>query len=101
MLKMTLNRPLIVLDIEATGLNSRSDRIVEICLVKLLPDGNREVHTHRVNPGIPIPPVVRAIHGISNEDVADCPSFDDLAPQLFEIMKDFKITKEHDTAILQ
>ena len=88
MLRLTLERPLVVLDIEATGLNSRVDRIVEICLVKISPDGSRDVHTHRINPGIPIPPAVRAIHGISDEDVADCPSFDDLAPQLFKLLED-------------
>ena len=91
MLNLTLDRPLVVLDIEATGLNSRADRIVEICLVKIMPDDTREVHTHRVNPGIPIPPAAKAIHGISDEDVADSPSFDDLAPELFELLKDSDI----------
>ena len=87
MLELTLDRPLVVLDIEATGLNSRTDRIVEICLVRIEADGERKIHTHRVNPEIPIPPAARAIHGISDSDVADCPSFDELAPRLYQLLE--------------
>jgi DNA polymerase-3 subunit epsilon len=79
---LKLSRPLIFLDLEATGLNVGTDRIVEISLVKLWPDQRTEVRTDRVNPGIPIPEIVSTIHGIRNEDIASSPSFKDLAPAL-------------------
>ncbi len=81
-----LNRPLIFLDIEATGLNVASDRIVEISLVKLNPDQTREVRTERINPGMPIPAVVSKIHGIYDEHVAGLPVFKDLAPSLLRFI---------------
>ncbi len=85
---LKLQRPLVVFDLEATGLNSRLDRIVEIGLVKILPDGKQMIHTFRVNPEIPIPPEATAIHGISDRDVAECPTFDELAPKLLALLKD-------------
>lgn len=88
MITLELSRPLAVFDIEATGLNARSDRIVEICIVKIMPGGEHQVHTFRVNPEVPIPAEASAIHGIMNSDVADCPSFDQLAPKINEILAD-------------
>jgi DNA polymerase-3 subunit epsilon len=84
---LELKRPLAVFDIEATGLNSRADRIVEISIVKLMPDESQKIHTWRVNPLIPIPPEVTEIHGITDEDVADCPTFDDIAPAVHDILE--------------
>lgn len=81
-----LTKPLIFLDIEATGLSIGSDRIVEISFVKLLPDQSREVRTERVNPGIPIPDVVSRIHGIYDKDIADKPTFKELAPSLIKFI---------------
>ncbi len=83
---LSLQRPLVVLDIEATGLHSRIDRIVEICLVRLEPTGEKAIHTFRINPEVPIPPEVTEIHGISDADVADCPAFDEIAPKLLDLM---------------
>jgi DNA polymerase-3 subunit epsilon len=74
-MKLNLKRPLVFLDLEATGLNVGSDRIVEIALLKVLPNGNSESKVLRVNPTIPIPAEVSAIHGIFDKDVADCPTF--------------------------
>ena len=88
MSNLKLERPLAIFDLEATGLNARADRIVEISIVKLMPDGSHEVHTFRVNPEMPIPMESQAIHGISDADVADCPTFDSLAPKINELLAD-------------
>ncbi len=81
-----LTRPLAVIDLETTGTNVGSDRIVEICILKVYPDGKQDLKTNRINPGIPIPPEVIAIHGISDEDIKDAPSFALLAPQLSQML---------------
>lgn len=86
MLPLQLDRPLAVIDLETTGLNPRVDRIVEMAILKLMPDGRREDHVFRINPGMPIPPVVTAIHGITDADVAGKPSFADLAPKIWELL---------------
>jgi DNA polymerase-3 subunit epsilon len=84
---LSLNRPIAFIDIETTGTNIGSDRIVEISILKLLPDGVEEVHTFRVNPTIPIPAVVSAIHGIYDKDIKDSPTFKELAPKLNQILE--------------
>ena len=66
-----LERPLVVLDLETTGKRVQTDRIVEISLLKLLPDGTNQIKTRRLNPGIPIPAEATAIHGITDADVAN------------------------------
>lgn len=81
-MQLNLSRPLVFFDIEATGLNTATDRIVELCMVKVFPDGTDEVRTLRINPTIPISPEASAVNGITNEDVADCPRFIDLAEKL-------------------
>lgn len=81
-MELVLTRPLAVFDLETTGVNVATDRIVEICIVKILPDGTEQVLTHRINPGIPISRESTLIHGITDLDVKDCPSFKDLAPEL-------------------
>ena len=73
--KLNLKRPLAVFDIESTGVNPRLDRIIELSVVKVLPDGSREVKTWLVNPEIPIPHESTEIHGITDRDVASCPPF--------------------------
>ena len=85
-MKLKLTRPLAVFDLETTGVNVGSDRIVEISIIKINPDGKEEVFTRRVNPGIPIPPEVTAIHGISDEDVKNEPVFAELAPSLVQFL---------------
>lgn len=81
-MKLKLNRPLAFIDLETTGVNVGSDRIVEISVLKLLPNGEKEVKTKRINPTIPIPKDATAIHGISNEDVKDAPTFKAIAKNL-------------------
>jgi DNA polymerase-3 subunit epsilon len=87
MLKLKLDRPLAVFDIEATGVNPRTDRIVELALVRLMPNKSRTTHAFRVNPGIPIPPEATAIHGISDADVAACPPFVTLAEEILKLFE--------------
>ena len=79
---LPLERPLVVFDTETTGTNSRSDRIIEIACLKIHPDGRREDWVRRFQPGIPIPPVSTAIHGIGDADVANAPRFRDAASEL-------------------
>src|SRR5579885_1057832 len=83
---LSLNRPIAFIDLETTGTSIGSDRIVEISILKLLPDGAEESYTFRINPGMPIPAEVSAIHGIYDKDVQDCPTFKELAPKLFQIL---------------
>jgi len=85
-MQIKLTRPLIFLDIEATGLSVGSDRIVEISFYKLNPDGTTETKTERINPQIPIPAAVSKIHGIYDEDIANAPTFKDLAPALLRFI---------------
>ena len=77
--RLHLDRPLVVFDLEATGLNKRTDRIVAIALVRYEPAGTAEQVCYLLNPGIPIPEDATAIHGITDDDVRDAPSFADLA----------------------
>ncbi|HWY11882.1 MAG TPA: exonuclease domain-containing protein [Bacteroidia bacterium] len=81
-MKLNLTRPIVFFDLETTGLNIGSDRIVEVCLHKVNTDNSTETKTWRVNPQIPIPIFISKIHGIFDKDVAGCPTFKELAPQL-------------------
>ncbi|MDR2286365.1 MAG: 3'-5' exonuclease [Prevotellaceae bacterium] len=81
-MKLKLENPIVIFDLETTGLNLVTDRIVEISVIKIHPDGNEEIKTRRLNPGIPIPAEATAIHKITNEDVKDCPSFIAIAKSL-------------------
>ena len=79
-MELNLNRPLIFIDLETTGINVATDRIIEICLIKVDPDGTQETFTQRVNPTIPISQEAFEVHGISQEDVKNEPTFAELAP---------------------
>lgn len=79
---LKLNKPIVFLDLETTGVNIAIDRIVEISLLKIHMDGTEEVRTFRVNPGIAIPPEATAVHGISDADVENAPSFKELASSI-------------------
>jgi DNA polymerase-3 subunit epsilon len=81
-MKLNLENPIVVFDLETTGLNLATDRIVEISIIKVHPDGKEEVKTRRINPGIPIPAEATAIHKITDEDVKDCPTFKEIAKSL-------------------
>jgi DNA polymerase-3 subunit epsilon len=79
---LRLERPVVFIDTETTGVNPRMDRIVEIACVKVHPNGERERWVRRLDPRIPIPAAATAIHGIRNEDVAGLPTFRDVALEL-------------------
>jgi len=87
-MELKLNKPICFFDLETTGINIATDRIVEISILKVYPNGNKESHTWRVNPEMPIPPVVIAIHGITDEMVANEPTFKELAPKVQDLIKD-------------
>ena len=78
-MKLNLKNPLVFLDLETTGINVVTDRIVEIALLKIFPDGREEEKLQRINPGIPIPQQASAIHGIYDDDVKDAPRFKEVA----------------------
>lgn len=80
---MTLERPLVVFDIESTGTSPRKDRIIELAAVKLSLDGSETEKCWLLNPGVPIPPETTAIHGITDEIVKDCPRFAERAAEIF------------------
>lgn len=79
---LPLKRPLAIFDLETTGLNITKDRIVEIAVIKVNPDGSEEHFTKRVNPEIPIPEETSLIHGIYDADVKDAPTFAQIADEL-------------------
>jgi DNA polymerase-3 subunit epsilon len=81
-MQLNLKNPLVFFDLETTGINIVKDRIVEISFVKVHPNGKEESKTRRINPGMPIPPESTLIHGISDEDVKDCPTFKEIAKSL-------------------
>ena len=81
-MKLKLKNPIIFFDLETTGINIAQDRIVEISYLKVDLAGNEISRTIRVNPGIPIPPKATEIHGISDEDVKDAPSFQEVGKTL-------------------
>ena len=81
-MELNLKNPLVFFDLETTGLNITRDRIVEISFLKVFPNGKEEIKTRRINPGIPIPEQSTAIHGITDEDVKDCPTFKQIAKSL-------------------
>jgi DNA polymerase III, epsilon subunit and related 3''-5'' exonucleases len=86
-MQLNLKNPILFFDIESTGLNVATDRIVEICAVKVLVNGDQEVKTRRINPTIPISPEAQAVHGISDEDVKDCPTFKEIAKSMAKWME--------------
>jgi DNA polymerase III subunit epsilon len=87
-MELKLNKPICFFDLETTGIDVAKDRIVEISIFKVFPNGNKESKTWLVNPTIAIPPQSTAIHGISNEKVANEPTFNELASQVYNMIKD-------------
>ena len=81
-MQLKLSRPLVFFDLETTGVNVGTDRIVEIACVKVAPDGTDCEYIRRVNPGMPIPPASTAVHGITDADVAGEPHFADIADEV-------------------
>src|ERR1700761_2398340 len=91
-MKLNLKRPLAFFDLEATGTNIGCDRIVEISVIKLHPDGSEEVKTWRVHPGMPIPIESSLIHGIYDEHIANEKQFKELAQDVADFMHDSDLT---------
>ena len=87
-MQLQLTKPICFFDLETTGTNVAKDRVVEISILKIYPNGNKESKTWLVNPEIPIPPEVEAIHGITNEKVANEPTFKELSKEIYNMIKD-------------
>ena len=86
-MKLNLKNPIVFFDLETTGVNINTDRIVEICYLKVYPNGNEESKTMRINPEMHIPEQSSAVHGIYDEDVADCPTFKEVAKNIARDME--------------
>ena len=86
-MNLTLDKPIVFFDLETTGVKIASDRIVEISILKLLPNGNKESKTWLVNPTIPIPQETIMIHGITNEKIINEPTFADLANEIYKLIE--------------
>jgi DNA polymerase-3 subunit epsilon len=87
-MELQLTKPIVFFDLETTGINIATDRIVEISILKIFPNGTQESKTWLVNPEMPIPPQVTAVHGITNEKVANEPTFKELASKVYELISD-------------
>ncbi|MEC9208820.1 MAG: 3'-5' exonuclease [Bacteroidota bacterium] len=85
-MNLKLKKPIVFFDLETTGVQIATDRIVEIAILKVFPNGNTESKTWLINPSIPIPAETTAIHGISDEKVANEPKFKELAPEILELI---------------
>lgn len=81
-MELNLKNPIVFFDLETTGTNVTKDRIVEISYLKVHPNGKEEIKTKRINPEIPIPKESSDIHGITDEDIKDCPTFKQIAKSL-------------------
>lgn len=81
-MELNLKNPLIFFDLETTGINITKDKIVEISYIKIYPNGKKETKTLRINPGMPIPPESTQIHHITDADVANAPTFKEVAKKL-------------------
>lgn len=86
-MKLNIKTPIAFFDLEATGINISTDRIVEISIVKVQPNGKEEILTKRINPTIPIPKEVSLIHGIYDGDVKDAPTFKEASKELYQFLE--------------
>ena len=86
-MNLQLKRPIIFFDLETTGVDISRDRIVEISMVKIGVDGEKQVKTRRVNPEMPIPAEATAVHGITNDDVKDEPTFKQIARSMAQFIE--------------
>ncbi|WP_048798593.1 3'-5' exonuclease [Segatella buccae] len=86
-MKLNLTKPLVVFDLETTGLDLVNDRVIQLSYIKVCPDGTELRGNEIINPGKPIAPEITALTGISDDDVKDCPAFKELAPRLAEEFK--------------
>ena len=88
MSRLALSRPLAIFDLETTGTDPARDKIVELAILRLDPDGGRESRARRINPERPIPPDATAVHGITDDDVRDAPAFRQVARGLLDFLGD-------------
>mgnify|MGYP003299771872 FL=1 len=86
-MSLQLKRPIIFFDLETTGVDTSRDRIVEISMVKVGVDGEKQIKTRRINPEMPIPAAATAVHGITDEDVKDEPTFRQIARSLAQYIE--------------
>ena len=86
-MKLNLKRPIVFFDLETTGVDTSKDRIVEISMIKIMPDGEEITRTRKLNPTIPIPPEATAVHGITDDDVKDEPTFQQVAKSLAQFIQ--------------
>ncbi len=86
-MKLNIKNPIVFVDLETTGIDIIRDRIVEIAVLKIHIDGKEEMKVRRVNPGIPIPPETTAIHGITDEDIKNEPSFKEIGRSLVQFIE--------------
>ena len=84
---LKLERPIAFIDVETTGTNPNSDRVVELSILRIQPDGKEEYKSHRVNPGVPIPAEATAVHGITDADVVNLPAFRQYAKSVREFLE--------------
>lgn len=85
-MELNLKRPIVFFDLETTGTNIGTDRIVEISMIKLTPEGKEISLTHRVNPEMHIPEQSSSVHHIYDQDVAECPTFKQLAKEIADFI---------------
>ena len=85
-MQLNLKNPLVFFDLETTGINVSKDRIVELAMLKVMPNGSTEKKVEVINPTIPIPEEAAMIHGIRDEDVQNKPSFKDIAKNLSKFL---------------
>ncbi|MEK6848037.1 MAG: 3'-5' exonuclease [Nanoarchaeota archaeon] len=104
-MELHLNKPLVFIDLETTGVETLKDRIVELSALKINPDNTEESITARINPQMPIPPEAIAVHGIKEEDVKDKPSFKEYAQTIKNFLEDCDLAgfniKKFDLEILE
>ena len=86
-MELKLNKPLVFFDLETTGMDIAKDRIVEIAMLKIHPNGDRESKTMKINPEIPIDPKATEVHGITDEDVKDAPTFTEVAKNILKFIE--------------
>src|SRR6187431_1199003 len=86
-MSLQLTRPIAFIDLETTGVNLSVDRIIEVAIIKILPDNTRQVKRKLINPGMPIPPQSTEIHGITNEMVKDAPTFKQAGNELKQFIE--------------
>ena len=86
-MELKLKRPIVFFDLETTGVDTARDRIVEISMIKIMPDGEQIIKTRRINPEMHIPEEATAVHGITDDDVRECPRFAQVAKSLAQFLE--------------